>query len=110
MLAFADLSRTIVGLGIVLLLMAAVFWLVRRFGPAEARGRFATTRRLAVIESLSLDPRTRLVLVRHDGHEHLVLVPSQGSASLVTTTAEPRMDGPGSTAGARPSIERAELP
>ncbi|MEZ5907137.1 MAG: flagellar biosynthetic protein FliO [Geminicoccaceae bacterium] len=89
MLEYADLSRTIIGLGLVLLLMAAVFWLVRRFGPAEARGRLAAGRRLAVLETLPLDPRTRLVLLRHDESEHLVLVSSQGSASLLTTTGGP---------------------
>lgn len=87
MLEYADLSRTILGLGFVLLLMAAVFWLVRRFGPTAARGRFAAERRLAVLETLPLDPRTRLVLLRHDGAEHLVLVSSQGPASLLTTSA-----------------------
>ena len=99
MLEYADLSRTIIGLGFVLLLMAAVFWLVRRFGPAAARGRFAASRRLAVLETLPLDPRTRLVLLRHDEAEHLVLVSSQGSASLLTTN----------TAG-RPPIDRDDQP
>lgn len=99
MLEYADLSRTIIGLGLVLLLMAAVFWLVRRFGPAEARGRFAANRRLAVLETLPLDPRTRLVLLRHDGAEHLVLISSQGSASLLTTSA-----------AGQPSIDRDDQP
>lgn len=87
MLEYADLSRTILGLGLVLLLMVAVFWLVRRFGPAAAQGRFSGQRRLAVLETLPLDPRTRLVLLRHDGAEHLVLVSSQGPASLLATNA-----------------------
>ena len=92
MLEYADLSRAVIGLGLVLLLMAAVFWLLRRFGPAEARGRSAAGRRLAVIETLPLDPRTRLVLLRHDQVEHLVLVSSQGPASLLTTTGGPPAD------------------
>lgn len=89
MLELADLSRTIIGLGIVLLLMAGVFWLMRRFGPAGTRSRFTADRRLAVLESLPLDPRTRLVLVRHDHQEHLLLVATQGGGSLLATTGDP---------------------
>ncbi len=100
----AELSRAATGLGIVLLLLVAVFWLLRRLGPIENRGRFAQGRRLAVIENLPLDPRTRLVLVRHDRHEHLVLLSSQG-ARLVTRSdiSEPADIG-------QASIDRAHLP
>ena len=88
MLELADLSRTIIGLGVVLLLMAVVLWLLRRFGPPSAVMRAGADRRLALVESLPLDPRTRLVLVRHDGREHLLVLSSAGSASLVQTSGE----------------------
>lgn len=83
MLELADLSRTIMGLGVVLLLLALVFWLLRRFGPQAAALRGGGARRLALVESLALDPRTRLLLVRQDDVEHLLVVSSTGSTTLV---------------------------
>ncbi|MEZ5863405.1 MAG: hypothetical protein R3D25_04775 [Geminicoccaceae bacterium] len=88
MLEYADLSRTIIGLGLVLLLMAAVFWLVRRFGPAEARAGSPRAAASPCSETLPLDPRTPRAAAPTTS-EHLVLVSSQGSASLLTTTGGP---------------------
>jgi flagellar protein FliO/FliZ len=86
MLELADLSRTVMGLGIVLALMVVVFWLLRRFGPPGRGGASGARRRLALVESLPLDPRTRLVLVRQDDREHLLVVSASGSAALVQTS------------------------
>lgn len=82
MLEFADLSRAVVGLGVVILLMVVVFWLLRRFGPHGGGGR-GPGRRLALVESLPLDPRTRLVLVRHDDKEHLIVLATSGTATVL---------------------------
>lgn len=91
MLELADLSRTVMGLGIVLALMVVVFWLLRRFGPQGSIGKSGDRRRLAMVESLPLDPRTRLVLVRQDDREHLLVVSASGTTTLVPSTgrAEP---------------------
>jgi flagellar biogenesis protein FliO len=62
-LELADLSRTIIGLGVVLLLMAGVLWLLRRFGPPSAGMRTGTD-------------------------EHLLVLSSAGSASLVQTRGD----------------------
>lgn len=86
MLELADFSRAVIGLGVVLLLMAVVFWLMRRFGPAGNAVR-GPGRRLSLVESLPIDPRTRLVLVRLDEHEHLVVVSSAGTAALLQSSA-----------------------
>lgn len=61
---------------IVLALIGGVAWLVRRFGSgalgaAAARGRQA---RLGVIEATAVDSRRRLVLVRRDNVEHLIML------------------------------------
>ncbi len=50
-------------------------YLMRRFGPAGLL-RFTPQahRRLAVVESLTLDASRRLVLVRCDAHERLILL------------------------------------
>lgn len=55
-------------------LILALGWLARRAGmgmPMLVKGR---RRRLAVVEMVPVDPRRRLVLVRRDGVEHLLLV------------------------------------
>lgn len=88
MLELTDLSRAITGLGLVLLLLVGVLWLVKRLVPHHLGGRQTGQRRLAVIETLPLDPRTRLVLVRCDALEHLVIVSTQGGVSLVPHLAE----------------------
>ncbi|ACI98317.1 FliO/MopB family protein [Rhodospirillum centenum] len=67
--------RFIVALVFVLALIGVFGLLLRRFGPgaglvARARG----DRRLAVVEVLPLDAKRRLVLVRRDGVEHLLLL------------------------------------
>ncbi len=57
---------------LVVLLILAVTWLFRRlFGTTFARGRSA---RLSVVDSTPIDPRRRLLLVRRDDVEHLVMV------------------------------------
>ena len=59
----------------VLVLIGAVAWLVRRFagnrlGGNANRGRMP---RLAVIDAAAVDGRRRLVLVRRDNVEHLLM-------------------------------------
>ncbi len=61
---------------VVLALIGIVAWLVRRFGGgklgnAAARGRQP---RLAVIDAATVDARRRLVLIRRDNIEHLLMI------------------------------------
>jgi flagellar protein FliO/FliZ len=62
----------------VLGLIALVAWLARRFrlGTGATAG---AARRLAVLETLPLDGRRKLVLIRRDGTEHLLLLGTDGS-------------------------------
>jgi flagellar protein FliO/FliZ len=57
-------------------LLALAFWLLRRFGggrlgSGETRGRQP---RLAVIDQATVDSRRRLVLIRRDNVEHLLII------------------------------------
>ena len=68
--------RFVVAFVIVLALIGLTFWLIRRFGTsrvgtAAARGRQP---RLAVIDAAPVDGRRRLVLVRRDNVEHLLMI------------------------------------
>src|SRR5690242_9210268 len=61
---------------VVLALIAGTAWLVRRFagnrlGANANRGRMP---RLAVIDAAAVDGRRRLVLVRRDNIEHLLMI------------------------------------
>jgi flagellar protein FliO/FliZ len=74
------LTLGLIGLGGVLL---------RRYGPgAFSRfGRPKAERRLAVIESLVLDPARRLVIVAVDGREQLMLL---GEGRLIAAVDTPK--------------------
>lgn len=66
--------RFAISLVVVVALIVAFGWIARRLGWA---GRFAARsgeRRLAVLEVLPLDGKRRLVLLRRDATEHLVLL------------------------------------
>lgn len=71
---FLEIGRFAGGLALVLGLIALCAVAARRFGfvpAARARGQQA---RLGIVESAALDPKRRLVLVRRDGREHLLLL------------------------------------
>ncbi len=70
------IMRFVVAFAIVLALIGLTFWLIRRFGTtrvgaAAQRGRQP---RLAVIDAAPVDGRRRLVLVRRDNVEHLLMI------------------------------------
>jgi flagellar protein FliO/FliZ len=61
---------------VVLALIAAAAWAVRRFGGARLGGGGSRGRqpRLAVIEAANVDARRRLLLIRRDNTEHLLMI------------------------------------
>jgi flagellar protein FliO/FliZ len=73
------LGRFVVAFVIVLVLIGATFWLIRRFG--NRRGNTGTARgrqpRLGVIDVAEFEGR-RLVLIRRDNVEHLILLGNSG--------------------------------
>src|SRR5437868_2363356 len=71
------LVKGIIAFVIVLALMMACIWLLRRFaGPRLATGgsRGRQPPRLAVIDTVFIEGRRRLVLIRRDNVEHLILI------------------------------------
>lgn len=68
--------RFVAALVFVLALIGLFGFLLRRFGPHAglAVQRRGQQRRLGIVEVLALDARRRLVLVRRDGVEHLLLL------------------------------------
>ena len=60
---------------LVLGLIMAMAWLLRRYGLGDgARNALGRKKRLTTIESATVDARHRLVLVRRDNVEHLLLI------------------------------------
>ena len=83
--------RFLAALVLVIGLIGTVAWVARRFGLAgrlpslKRRGE----RRLGVIEYMALDPKTRLVLVRRDDTQHLLLLGAAGPVVVERGIAEP---------------------
>ncbi len=94
-----DIFNAVLALLFVLGLIGALAWLVRRAGVlpgvARAMGR-ASPGRLGVRETISIDPRHRLVLVARDDVEHLLLIGPSGDLVI-----ESRIAGGGSRAAAK---------
>ena len=84
---FAEFARAIFALVLTLGLVGLAAVALRRWGP-DAMARFGrpmkAERRLAVVETLVLDPSRRLVLVACDGEEKLILL---GEGQVVTSAA-----------------------
>lgn len=88
-----SLFRTIGGLGAVLGILAGALWLVRRYDlrlPGRAVG--ARERRLELVETLPVDARRMIALVRRDGREHLVLLAPEGHLVLETAIMRDAVD------------------
>lgn len=66
----------VVGLGLAFIALIAVLWLVkRRGGPAPfLKGGRNRQPRLQVLDATAVDARRRLVLVRRDNVEHLIMI------------------------------------
>ena len=97
---FADIVRMFFGLAVTLGLMGLAVVGLRRFGPETLRRLQGprAERRLAVVETLVLDPARRLVLVRIDAEERLILLgegrllsphTAPPTAPALTPTGEP---------------------
>src|SRR5262245_12386848 len=92
----AVVAQFLITLAIILLIIGFAYWLVQRFTgvrfPGGNRGRIP---RLAVLDAVPVDSRRRLVLVRRDNVEHLLLI--GGTSDVVVEPSIQRM-----SMGARP--------
>ena len=85
-----DFARYLGALALVLGLVGAAGLAARRFGLSNIV-KPAATRRLAVVETLALGPRQRLVIVRRDSVEHLLLCGPDGTTVVESAIAAPAM-------------------
>ncbi len=91
-MGFDTYLRFIMMLVLVIGMIAFIAWLVRRLGllnriaPGSNIG--SGNRRLSVIESCTVDGKRRLVLVRRDDTEHLILLTGAGSGVVIERGVE----------------------
>ena len=85
---FTDVARAVFALAVTLGLVGLAAVAARRFGPdwLLRMQKSKAERRLSVVESLVLDPQRRLVLVRLDGEERLLLI---GEGRLLSGPVSP---------------------
>ncbi len=74
----------IIAFVIVLALIGAAAWLVRRFGAARLAAGRGRQPRLAVIDAAAIDGRRKLIIIRRDNVEHLLMI--GGPSDVVVET------------------------
>lgn len=91
---FADLARGIAALALTLGLIGLAAVIARRYGPTALfrLQQPKAERRLRVVESLILDPARRLVVVRFDDQERLLLL---GEGRVLAERPAPPPQGEG---------------
>lgn len=83
-----DYLRFAAALIFVLALMGLVGWVMRRLNNAQ-QGFSMKDKRLSVIEQKMIDPRHKLVLIRRDDKEHLVILSQNGNTVIETGIKPP---------------------
>lgn len=77
-----DFMRSIASLALVLALLLGSAYALRRWGhriPGININAGTAEKRLAVVTTQSIDPRRKLVLIRRDQVEHLLMVGPEGA-------------------------------
>jgi len=90
----ASYFRFILSLLAVIGMIFAVLWAMRRWGPRGIAMPRGSGRRLAMVDSLVLGAKHRLVLVRRDDHEHLLLLGPAGDLLVEADCKPPKFTLP----------------
>lgn len=92
----------LLALGIVLVLIVLGMWLLKVIFNASGSVVRGRNRRLAVVDTLALDQKRQLIIVRRDDVEHLIL--TGGPQDVVVETGIPVEDAPANQAGRRSAV------
>ena len=88
-MSFSTIAVALGALAIVLAVLAITYQLAARFKlPGRLAGTTGAARTLAIEQSLALDPRRRLLLIRCEGRQLLLL--TGGPQDLLIGWMEPR--------------------
>ncbi|MBI1214323.1 MAG: hypothetical protein GC185_00725 [Alphaproteobacteria bacterium] len=85
----AWLLKTLFAFAFVIALMYLLAWALRKMGVAGQNMMPGAKRRMKIVEFLALDHRRRLVLVRLDEKEHLIVLGPQGETVVQAGMAAP---------------------
>jgi flagellar biogenesis protein FliO len=78
------------GVAVALLVLVGVLWLVRNRAPSPfVRGGKGRQQRLQVLDAAAIDARRRIVLIRRDGVEHLVMIGGPTDIVIETGIGDP---------------------
>jgi hypothetical protein len=103
-----DWLTALFALGIVVVLIVLGVWLLKLvFNASSSVGR-GRNRRLGVVDSLALDPKRQLLIIRRDDVEHLIL--TGGPADIVIETGIVVEEEPASQPARRPIPTIARKP
>jgi len=94
MMAYLKLMGALV---LVLALFGVAAWTAKRYLPGAGRVGARPGRRLSVIEVVILDTRRRLVLVRRDDVEHLILLGTTSETVVEQGIGRPSPGGAGAS-------------
>lgn len=90
-LNLADYMKFVFALIFVMALIVLAALAARRFGfGMPLTHRHAARRRLGIVESLNVDGKRRLVLIKRDDTEHLILLGSSGELLIENGIAPPK--------------------
>jgi flagellar protein FliO/FliZ len=105
----ADILTYLFVFALLALAAVVVVWVIRSYanGQSPATGIFGARaeRRLGVVEQASVDGRRRLILVRRDGVEHLIMTGGPVDVVIETGIGDTR-SRPASLEGAAPVFSR----
>lgn len=97
---FGGFVNAAFALGAVIVGIILVLWLLKLLSNASGRVTRGRNRRLAVVDSLALDPKRQLLIVRRDNVEHLILV--GGPQDMVVETGIAIEEAPAAQPARRP--------
>jgi flagellar protein FliO/FliZ len=95
-----SLLTMVFALGAVLVLIVLGVWLLKLISNVSGNAVRGRNRRLSVVDTLAIDQKRQLLVIRRDNVEHLILV--GGPQDVVVETGIPVEEQPAAASGRRP--------
>jgi flagellar protein FliO/FliZ len=95
-----SILTAVFALGIVLVLIVLGVWLLKLVFNASSNVARGRNRRLSIVDTMPLDPKRQLIIVRRDNVEHLIL--TGGPQDVVVETGIPVEEIPAGQTSRRP--------
>lgn len=92
-----EIIRVVFGLVAVLGLIGLCAFIARKAGLLSAANGLSRKRRLAIVESIGLDNRRRMMIIRCDDAEHLIILGSQGEVVVQNNLPDQELAEPSDT-------------